>query len=239
MTYSEITFNDKNPVKGWLQRQRLVSALEAAKQLDRPPSVICDFGAGNGELCKLLSEHYPNAHIICYEPTTGLLNEAKENLKEISNISFIQDVGGLKNESVDLLFSLEVFEHLPPKETESALQAIYSLLKSKGQLIIGVPIEIGIPALYKGAFRMARRYGAFDANFRNIFMSLIGNPPKNRPTGEITPGLNYHFEHVGFDHRRLIGTLEDYFMKLSITSSPFSLVGAWLMPEIYFTVEKS
>jgi SAM-dependent methyltransferase len=239
MTYSEITFNDKNPVKRWLQRQRLVSALEAVKQLDHSPSTICDFGAGNGELCKLLSKHYPNAHIICYEPTAGLLNEARENLKTISNISFIQDTGSLKNESVDLVFSLEVFEHLPLNETKSALQDIYAVLKSKGQAIIGVPVEIGIPALYKGAFRMARRYGAFDANFRNTFISLMGKPPKNRPTSEITPGFNYHFEHVGFDHRRLFGTLKDYFNKLSITSSPFSLVGAWLMPEVYFTAEKS
>jgi len=239
MAYSDITFQDKNPVKRWLQQQRLVSALGAIKQLNDTPSVICDFGAGNGELCKLLSAHYPNTHIICYEPTIGLLNEAKDNLKGASNISFVQDVGSLKNESVDLVFSLEVFEHLPLKETNSALQTIHELLKSNGQLIIGVPVEIGIPALYKGAFRMSRRYGAFDANVKNVFMSLIGKPPVDRPTREITPSFNYHFEHVGFDHRRLIETLKDYFIKLSITSSPFPHIGAWLMPEVYFTVEKS
>ena len=145
----------------------------------------------------------------------------------------------MKNESVDLVFSLEVFEHLPHKETSSALQNIHALLKSNGQLIIGVPVEIGIPALYKGSFRMVRRYGAFDANVKNVFLSLIGNPPENRPAREITPGFNYHFEHVGFDHRRLIETLKDYFMKVSVTSSPFPLIGAWLMPEVYFTIEKS
>ena len=239
MAYSEITFQDKNPIKRWLQQQRLVSALEAVKQRGHTPSVICDFGAGNGELCKLLSKRYPNAHIICYEPTVYLLNEAKENLKNILNISYLQNVDDLKNNSVDLVFSLEIFEHLAGQETNIALQNIYALLKANGQLIIGVPVEIGIPALYKGAFRMVRRYGAFDANFKNVFMSLIGNPPANRPAKEITPGFNYHFEHVGFDHRRLIETLKHYFVNLSIVTSPFPSIGAWLMPEIYFTVEKS
>jgi trans-aconitate methyltransferase len=231
MKYSEITFRDKNPIKRWLQQQRLVSALRAVKQLNCTPSVICDFGAGNGELCKLLSNRYPNTHIICYEPTLGLLNEAKENLKEISNISYIKNVGDLINDSVDLVFSLEVFEHLPHKETNSALQAIQATLKSNGRLIIGVPVEIGVPALYKGAFRMVRRYGAFDANVKNVFMSFIGNPPSNRPTREITPGFNYYFEHVGFDHRKLIEILKHYFINQSIESSPFPRIGAYLSCE--------
>ncbi len=239
MAYSDITFNDKNPVKRWLQKQRLVSAIEAVQQSNCQPSVICDFGAGNGELCKLLSKSYPKASIVCYEPTPGLLDEAKENLKEIPNISFVQDVDGLKNESIDLLFSLEVFEHLPDQETKQAIKSIHNLLRSKGKLIIGVPIEIGIPAFYKDMFRMFRRFGAYDANLKNLLLSLIGSPPKNRPIREITPGFNYHFEHVGFDHRRLIKVLEGYFMAQGTTSGPFDIFGEWLMPEVYFTLEKS
>jgi hypothetical protein len=86
---------------------------------------------------------------------------------------------------------------------------------------------------------MTRRYGAFDANIKNVLMSFIGNPPLNRPVHKITPELNYHFEHLGFDHRSFLTTLEKYFTLLNITSSPFSFLGSGLMPEIYYKVEKT
>jgi SAM-dependent methyltransferase len=239
MSYSEITFGDKNPVKRWLQHRRLVSALAAAGRPVPSPSLVCDFGAGNGELCKSLVKRFPRAGIICYEPEAGLLDEARQNLKGMDGIDFCRDVRYLEKESVDLLFSLEVFEHLPQAETETALQRIVELLKADGRAVIGVPVEIGIPALYKGLFRMARRYGAFDADPGNIFKCLAGKPPKHRPVGEIAPGLNYYFEHLGFDYRRFMTQLVRYFKRPVITSSPFPVPGPRLMPEIYFTMEKS
>lgn len=238
MPYSEITFQDKNPVKRWLQRQRLVSALTAAGRPDPPPSMICDFGAGNGELCKLLVKRFPRAGIVCYEPEAELLDEARKNLAGLTGIDFYPDIRPLEKGSVDLLFSLEVFEHLPHEETRKALQRIADLLKPGGKAVIGVPVEIGIPALYKGLFRMMRRYGAFDADPGNILRCLAGRPPKHRPAAELAPGLNYYFEHLGFDYRRLTAQLGRYFKRPSITTSPFPFWGPWLMPEIYFILEK-
>jgi len=239
MSYSEITFNDKNPVKRWLQRQRLVAALKAVKCQSPAPSGICDFGAGNGELCKHLVEHYPSADIICYEPAVDLFLEAKENLDGVAGIRFYQDINNLKTETLDLVFALEVFEHLPSKETRDALSNIHGLLKTGGKLVVGVPVEVGIPALYKGGFRMMRRYGAFDASAGNILFSFAGRPPANRPVDEIAPGFNYYFEHVGFDYRKFKSKLESCFNQPEIITSPFSFPGTWLMPEVYFTVEKN
>lgn len=189
-------------------------------------------------MCKFLLEHFPEARVICYEPAPQLLDEARENLKEFSNVEFFQHVCDVEIESVDLLFCLEVFEHLPLKETQDVIHEIENLLKHDGMLIVGVPVEIGIPALYKGIFRMIRRYGAFDANLKNVLSSVIGYPPKNRPSGDIAPGFRFHFEHTGFDFRTLKRTLGEYFTLVSITTSPFPKLGAWLMPEIYFTTQK-
>ena len=224
MTYADITFKDKNPIKRYLQKQRLVSAMKLAKNLGKI-SAICDFGAGNGELCKFLSKQFPNAPIICYEPNPKLLNEAKENLKKLQNISFFHSIGNIKTESIDLVFSLEVFEHLPAKETNSALKTINALMAQEGRLIIGTPVETGIPALYKGLFRMTRRYGSFDANIKNVLMASIGQPPENRPAREISPGFNYYFEHLGFDWHRFSETLKEHFTQPKITFSPFNFLG--------------
>jgi SAM-dependent methyltransferase len=238
MSYSENTFKDKNKVKRWLQYQRLESALKLGCD-NQSPAVICDFGAGNGELCKFLPEYYPDARIICYEPTQGFLNEARENLKTFPNIDFFQDIEDVEFDSVDIVFCLEVFEHLPLKETHNALITISNILKPNGKFVIGVPVEVGIPALYKGIFRMFRRYGAFDANIKNILLSFLYFPPKNRPSSEITPGFCFYFEHTGFDFRKLKKSLYNYFVKIRVSASPFPILGSWLTPEVYFIVEKA
>lgn len=239
MSYAEVTFKDENPVKRWLQQQRLTSAIELVSGSQRVPRVICDFGAGNGELCKVLAERYPRAALICYEPAPGLLHEAKENLRAIPNVEFSRDVRSIAPASVDLVFCLEVFEHLPPAETRDALIRISDLLQSEGEVVIGLPVEVGVPALYKGIFRMSRRLGAFDANVKNVLLSFLGYPPRNRPTRQIAPGLNYHFEHTGFDFRRFKEVLCEYFRLIKVATSPFAFLGPWLMPEVYFVAEKS
>jgi predicted SAM-dependent methyltransferase len=75
-----------------------------------------------------------------------------ENLADLPQVEFCSDVTSIVQCSVDILFCLEVFEHLPAMETENALQQIERVMNSDGKVIIGVPVEIGFPALYKGGF---------------------------------------------------------------------------------------
>ena len=241
MSYTSITFKDPNSIKRWLQQRRLVSANALWRRFRYTSlSLICDFGAGNGELCKQLASNHPQNQIVCYEPIPEMLAEARQNLGGIENIEFCGNIHDIATETFDVVFCLEVFEHLPPKETKNALQTISSLLKLDGIAIIGVPIEIGIPALYKGLFRMSRRYGHFDANAKNVFASFLGRPPKNRPVSQITPEFDYYFAHTGFDFREFKKTLQDHKFQLQkVSASPFSILGSWLMPEIYFTVRKT
>lgn len=238
MSYSDYTFQDKNPVKRWLQQRRMVSATRLGQQT-RQPAVICDYGAGNGELCKQLAEQIPEAKFICYEPSPAFFEEAKENLKTVPHTEFFQDINQVPRGTVDLLFCLEVFEHLPEKETHDALQTISGLLKPGGEVVIGVPVEVGIPALYKGIFRMTRRFGAYDANPKNVFLSFIGSPPQDRPHGEIEPGFGYHFPHTGFDYREFSKTLAGYFDLKKVSTSPFHAPGTLFMPEVYFSLAKA
>ncbi len=239
MSYAELTFRDKNPIKRWLQQQRLVSAIKLYSRLQRSPKAICDFGAGNGELCKLLAKHYQNTKLICYEPTPDLLSEARENLVSVSEVEFCQDIRSVAPGTLDVVFCLEVFEHLPPKETADALQTIYNLLNAEGTIVIGVPVEVGVPALYKGIFRMSRRYGAFDANMKNVALSFLWHPPRNRPISEVAPGLRFHYEHMGFDFRAFQDSLSSYFTLHDVSASPIAALGIWLTPEVYFVAEKA
>jgi len=91
MSYANLTFNDRNFIKRWLQRHRLKSALALVPKFQKI-DLIVDYGAGNGELCKLVASQYPNARIICYEPTPGLMDEAKVNLDSIKQVGFCTDM---------------------------------------------------------------------------------------------------------------------------------------------------
>lgn len=237
MAYADFTRNDKNPLKRYAQRRRLVDAL-ALIPVTAQPRIIVDFGAGDGELCQRLARRFSAATIVCFEPSPWLRGEASENLREYPNVSIIAELAGLPQNRCDLLFCLEVFEHLPSQQTVEAIQSIKAILASNGMAIIGVPIEVFWPALAKGLFRMARRYGEYDARISNILRATAGAPPGNRPVGEFAPGLAYHFHHLGFDHRRLRAQLEAEFNIVCSRCSPFRWLGAWGNLEIYYLMTK-
>lgn len=239
MSYAEITFQARNPVKRWLQKRRLLSAINLANNRLLERASVCDFGSGNGELCKLLVTNDAEPNVTCYEPAQVLMNEAQANLGAYETVRFVDNINLIEKESFDIVFCLEVFEHLPPDETEQAIKSIQRILKSNGTAIIGVPVEIGIPALYKGIFRMFKRFGANDAKINNILSSMIYSPPVNRPVAEIGPGLSYHFEHMGFDYRKFRRLIARSYTIKNITTSPFKIGGVILMPEVYYVLEKN
>jgi SAM-dependent methyltransferase len=235
-TYADITFADPNPVKRWLQYGRLYTAEKLIHDVPATAQ-ICDFGAGNGELVRLLRARGNTAPMTCYEPGASRLQQARENLAHLSNIDFVSRFSEIENCRFDVVFCLEVLEHLPEREFLSVVTQIASILKPGGRAIIGLPVEVGPAALYKGIFRMSRRFGAFDASPANVIKSVFGVPPKQRPTKEIAPDMHYHPYHTGFDHRRARAILKAHFSRLQTTHSPFPILGV-LCPEIYFVTTK-
>ncbi|WP_206669597.1 hypothetical protein [Brucella sp. 10RB9213] len=107
-------------------------------------------------------------------------------------------------------------------------------MSDRGKIVIGLPIEVGIPSLYKGLFRMVRRFGAYDATIGNILRSFAYLPPKKRPCSEIAPGFSYYFDHMGFDYRAFKSELSKQFLIDQIKSGPFPAFGAIFNPEINF-----
>lgn len=237
MQYANITRNDKNPIKRFLQRKRLDDALDLTASFGNLSRVL-DYGAGDAELSRLLASRDPAVKICCYEPCESLRNQAVANTQGMPNIEIIATPDHLPAETFDLVFCMEVFEHLPPDETEDALGRIYNLLRAGGTAVIGVPIEMYLPALFKGLFRISRRYGDYDGKPWNVLRASLGSPPRDRPTSEIKPGMRYHYHHMGFDHRRLEARLRPHFSIVRRVGSPFAPLGTFLNSEVYYVVEK-
>ena len=203
MAYADITINDPNPIKSWLQSRRFLDAIKIVQYSQTGDKHrLLDFGAGDGELILQLARIAP-----------------------------------LESGAFDSVFCLEVFEHLPKNEVDKAIKEIHRLLKPDGFAVIGVPHELFLPALFKGIFRIFRRYGAFDACFGNVLAAFIGRPPLVRPVSEIAPGVRFHFEHLGFDYRSLDRLLQKQFRITNRWFSPFPILGPILNSEVYFLLE--
>jgi SAM-dependent methyltransferase len=198
---------------------------------------IVDYGGGDGETCKRLANRLPQARLYCYEPCEALRREARENLVE-ANVVLVGTRAELPVGHCDLVLCMEVLEHLPPDQIEAELAQIHALLRQGGIALIGVPLEVFAPALVKGAFRMTRRFGQFDARPANILRATLGYPPRSRPLSEIAPGLPYHFHHLGFDHRCLRRQLDAHFEVERVVGSPLPLLGTLLNSEVYFLGRK-
>jgi SAM-dependent methyltransferase len=234
LRYSDITFEYPSPNKRYVQRKRLTDALSVLGECFT--GSVLDYGGGNGELTRMIAERFPNAQVVCYEPAPEMFTEAKENLDGLGNVVLASSPEDLRGARFDYVFCLEVFEHLPRGPTLTAIRTINRLLRTSGVLIVGVPNELYIMALLKGAFRMRRRYGAYGARPSNVLRAAIGKPPTDRPRKRLGPGLPYHPHHLGFDHRRLRAQLCETFEMVRSFGSPFGRAGELLNSEIIFVM---
>jgi SAM-dependent methyltransferase len=234
MTYSDITVDDPNRIKRWIQRQRFRDALKVLERIEPDAQAdILDFGGGDGELLKQCLRRHPQLRAWLYEPTPRLRQEAKAKLSAYT-VEIVDDLRHVDDRRFDFVFCLEVFEHLPEAATTRAICDIDRLLKPDGLAVLGVPHELFFPALVKGVFRMMRRFGAFDARPMNVLRAALGRPPAPRPVKEIAPGFNYHFYHVGFDYRELEARLRSRFEIVSRWFSPARALGPLLNSEVYY-----
>jgi len=98
-------------------------------QADRHMSIV-DYGAGIGTFARTCAEH--GLSIRCVEPD---IEQSK--IIKASGISVSPTLTEIPNESVDLLYTLNVLEHI--EDDQAALLDIYTKLKPGGRLLIYVP----------------------------------------------------------------------------------------------------
>ena len=239
MKYSDITIHDRNPVKRWLQRRRFADALGVLRDVRSGNRLrILDYGAGDGELVRQMVG-LADMDVLVFEPTPGLMAEARDKLAGLGSVAFADNLDAVESGCFDYVFCLEVFEHLPETETLEAIAEIHRLLRPGGLAVIGVPHELFIPALFKGLFRMSRRYGDFDASPGNVFAAFQGRVPTQRPVAEMSPGFRYHFHHLGFDYRKLEKRFQGRLQLVGKWFSPFPVFGAALNSEVYLLFRNS
>jgi SAM-dependent methyltransferase len=229
VSYGDQTRHDRNPLKRWVQRRRLRDAV-ALTQGRAAPKLIVDYGAGDGALAIALAQAHPAARIVCFEPAMAIRAEAEALTAAHPAITIVAEEADLPS-GADIVTCTEVFEHLPPEAFQRALAEIIRVVAPAGIVIFGVPVETGPPALAKGLFRMARRYGEEDARLGRVLAATLYRPPP-RTAQEIAPGRSYLHAHLGFDHRAFAREIARRMTIVQRRTSPLPW-GSWAASELY------
>lgn len=109
-----------------------------------PPGTRCvDFGAGSGDLCaELLRRGLPTA---AYEPSTRRCGSIRARFG--AEPHFLGLIDGGTRESFDVLFAVEVLEHVLDEEWKPTLRRLTRSLKAGGLVIVTTPnnenLELG------------------------------------------------------------------------------------------------
>jgi SAM-dependent methyltransferase len=121
---------------------RLDWQLKLMKHLYNKEKVVLEIGAGDCLLSKALAKHFKK--IIAYEVADSIpFIEGKPENFELKIFNGV-DMHEAEN-SVDIIYSNQVFEHLHPDDTVPLLQAYHSYLAKGGKLVVITPHRLTGP----------------------------------------------------------------------------------------------
>ena len=104
---------------------------------------VLEIGCGNGRMTEFIAEVFPK--VIAIDVSGVMIEKAKERLKEVDNIEWIETDGEnipIGDESVDFIFSYLVFQHMKEKRTvEINLYEAYRVLKYGGLFKVNVRLD--------------------------------------------------------------------------------------------------
>jgi SAM-dependent methyltransferase len=229
--YARLTREDPNVWKRWLQRTRLSHAMLAAGRGSAGGRVL-DVGGGDGHFVAEMLQAGQVREAVCFEPAEPLAVLARRRLQGVPGAAAASRWEQVRGR-FDTVFCLEVFEHLPRRETRELLAQARGRLAPGGRLVIGVPNEVHGAALLKGLWRRARRPAEFDGRWESILRATWGRPPRRRPLGRLGDGCRYYFHHPGFDHRRLKRMLEREWIVERVFGSPWPWAPLAVASEVY------
>jgi len=97
---------------------RLVVPYLAGRIPDPSACTVLELGCGAGRMTHCLAGRF--GHVIAFDISPVMLERGRELLRDISNVKWVcgngRDLTGVQTESVDLVFSYLVLQHLPSED---------------------------------------------------------------------------------------------------------------------------
>jgi len=233
-SYQKSTYNSPSRIKRYLHRKRFSDALNILKL--KKSDIFLDYGCGDGYLLLLASAIIPPKHLFGFDPAQTMLQQTVKTLagRGITIVSRLED---LPRKKFSKISCLETCEHLPKKRLTELLERSSDLLEDSGELVVSVPVEIGLPALLKNSFRFMHDQHYDNLTLKNYLKTFLGLPAA-RNTDQKLDTTEYIFSHIGFNFRKFQPLLSNYFDIAARICSPFPFTGPFFNNTIYYRCVK-
>jgi ubiquinone/menaquinone biosynthesis C-methylase UbiE len=117
------------------------------------PKIIVDLGCGSGTMCDYLKKRYPDSDVYGLDGFDIPLKQAKQKYNNIvfKKCNLEKDIFPFDDNSIDLIVSHEVIEHL--SDLENYLSESFRILKEDGLILLKSPNRLDIMRLILPLFR--------------------------------------------------------------------------------------
>lgn len=226
--YASFTHADSFAPKRWLHARRFSDALRLLEDCDR--SAILDYGTGDAHFLNQCREKYPDAELWGYDPV-----DRSDDGTDTHSLRIVHDAQQLPSSHFSTITFLETAEHLTDDELDRAFATFAKVLKPGGTVMISVPVEVGIPAIIKNAYRAVRRKGYERLTPVNFVKAAFGIPFE-RKVNIIAERHPYIHSHMGFNHVRFEHFLRQRCANIARIGTPVPFLGALLNNSLYYVV---
>ncbi|MEK7684047.1 MAG: methyltransferase domain-containing protein [Verrucomicrobiota bacterium] len=218
----------------WSHRRRFQIGLALARSF--AGQTILDYGCGDGTFLALLMESKDRPGCaVGAEIDERLVEDSQNRFASIPRLSFVR-LKDLKTAEhagrYDAVFCMEVLEHVV--EIEPLLNDFDRLLAPTGQLLISVPVEIGLPIIIKQVVRRIAGWrglgdypGTSPYSVSELWASVFARERQHikRPLHRQPDGSAF-YDHKGFNWKLLRKKIGQRFKLLQTVASPLT----WLPP---------
>lgn len=209
---------------------------------------VLDYGCGDGTFLAMLMESKGRPGFAAgAEIDERLVEDSQNRFASIPSLSFVR-LKDLKTAEhagqYDAVFCMEVLEHVV--EVEPLLNDFDRLLAPAGQLIISVPVEIGLPIIIKQTVRRIagwRGLGDYPGtslySVSELWASEFAGERQHimRPLHRQPDGSAF-YDHKGFNWRMLRQEVGHRFPILQTTASPLTWLTPHLASQVWFLSRK-
>jgi SAM-dependent methyltransferase len=183
------------------------------------------------------------AEAVGAELSADVVDECRNRLNHLRGLSFvsIKELDDPRHKcAYDGVVCMEVLEHVV--DLNSVLDTIAGLLVSGGRLLISVPVETGIPFMFKQAVRTIAGWrgigdypGITSYTWREYWATVFASSGQHieRPIYQTGDGLGFH-DHKGFNWMAFRKSLDRRFKMQRMWASPLTRLPPHLASQVWF-----
>ena len=236
----------RSAIISWSHRKRFEFGLRLIRQLNARR--LLDYGCGDGTLLAMLQDTAARPESCTgAEIETKVVEDCRRRFGHLANVRFLE-VPALASPEYqghfDVVVCTEVLEHVV--ELEEVIQKLRMLLADGGKLVISVPVEVGLPVLFKqtvrriagwrgvGDYKWTSRYAA-----REMWASVFAGEEQHIPRQPYrNEDGSQSYDHKGFNWRHLRALLRHSFDVERVVASPLRALGPNFASQVWFVATK-